>query len=114
MLQKSFLDYVAEKANASSGTTPLQFSTLLQALHRYRIVFGEHTSESILLESRRSKGSDQNLFAERDEGKMIPCWFWKFEDFSMIVEIQSVTITLTTKGYKLQFPDYDLFIEKIT
>lgn len=114
MLQKSFLDHGEGGTNAASGTTPLQFSTLLQILHRYRIVFGEHTSESILLESRRSKGSDQNLFTERDEGKMIPCWFWKFEDFSMIVEIQSVTITLTTKGYKLQFPDYDLFIEKIT
>lgn len=104
MIQNTFLDTENSKLQQ-------RFSSLLTVSQKYRITFGQHSAESVLLESRKSKGSDQNKIADKKNGKMIPCWLWRFEDFSMIVEIESATFFLLKNGYKIEYKDYTVCIE---
>lgn len=109
MIQNTFLE-----ATPSENTeSQLQrFSSLLNISQKYRITFGQHSAESVLIESRKSKGRDQNKLVDKNDGKMIPCWLWRFEDFIMLMDVKSAAISFLKNGYKIAYKDYSIRIER--
>lgn len=90
-----------------------RLKSLLEINEKYTISFGKHKGTGILLESRKSKGKDQDKKVKKVDGKLVPCWMFKFDLFTAFIKIQELQdIQITGKGFKLIFLTYVLEIEK--
>ena len=87
---------------------------LLVVSQRYRITFGNHTTEDTLTEYHKAKVMELNKYVDRIDKKMPETYILQFSGFtSYIVLKPDLTYEFTHNGIILHYATYDLKIEKI-
>ncbi len=78
----------------------------------YTLTFDQHSATDVLIEARKSKGKDQDKKVTKVDGKLVPCWMLKFEQFECFLQLNKIQdIRLTAKGAKIIFETYELDVE---
>lgn len=86
---------------------------LLAIGETYTILFNGHKGTSTLLESRNAKGSDQGKIVDKKDGRLDPCWLWKFEDFKVLIQLSGISeVKMTPSGYMLMFDGYNVEVRR--
>jgi hypothetical protein len=86
-----------------------RLSELLVVGKLYTITFAQHTGTGTLIESRRAKGKDQGTAVKKVDGKLVPCWLYRFDAFDCFILINDIQdIGLIKNGCKITFKTYTL------
>ena len=88
-----------------------RLSELFTINQTYYISFDQHRYSDVLVESRKSKGKDQDKKVTKVDGKLVPCWILKFESFEAFIDLTKLQkLELLRNGVRFVFKSYTLDI----